>query len=482
MFSSARELNKGIEIERNKIVKNNLKYIKQYSKRCYELYDLGYISTPSIFMEDEFLSVILDEFPEYSKKIISGVNKRFVKEADYIKYVCNVIKDDKFTDIMLKYADICESIEAFDNYTNLMSHTNLRKRFRTTKVKAIILTLSSICNKSVLPLDNKYIQDVFYVEDNNIVVAYNYSDLWIRDICETCNISIDEYEYCKEHNKSLFDDRLTFEDDCNYINYLLSGDFITDNNNSKKLYDYLLNYYQIVKNNKPFLNEIFSHISSDLSERIADIKEEVKKLNGKLLYMTNFNIYFQISKSDNETLYDCDNNDESIGRYVYDSIKGFNFNIANVLNGISGEFISEDAVKNRGYNTRGLAIEINDYTRNGKCVVKNYFPIYNVFDKDGKNIIYPYYGYKRQLGYANLEEIVYNILEIDDLSDLEYKLKNKYQDLSLDSARCIKGLIYNLCNKKYSLDFLKNYDDKDLYIMYYNVNKYYNSIINEIGG
>ena len=407
MFSSLSKINNNdIKISRHKLVHDNLKYVNLYSRRCYELYDLGYISTPSLFIEEDFLGALYEEFPNEIKLLTAGINKKIIKEYDFFNYVIAISDNQDFNELLEKYRDILYCVNAFDTFTNLITKAHIRKKFDFTIVHSRLSnTVGCIRNVNVIPLDSDCIRNLIYIEDGYKVVSFNLGDIWLKGLADVIGIPEEEFNLCREENKSLFSDKLTFEDDCKYVKYLISGDVITRNKNTDILFKYLNNFYLTNYMHTTPITVVFKNIEQELSDKMDYYKNnsDVELLD---FYVTNFDIYFKTPLQESDFIFNNEagfevgslKNNGKIpnGIFVFDTFNEMMLDSSNTLEGVSGEFIGEQHVNTSLYDVVGLPVEIKFFTKRGTPLVKTYYPIFNLRAK-GATTIYPYFGFKSEL-------------------------------------------------------------------------------------
>ena len=485
MRRSANEINKTrIPISKSKLEQNNLTYVKAYSDACYKLYDLGYISTPSTFIEDEFFNVLLDEFKGIIYKCMLGNSKKLIKEPEYLEYISKVIGDKEFSKIISLYCNILKSSQAFNDYSILTNKVKLKKRSDITEVKVRLSAMASVKNENNIPLDSPYIQDAFAVEDGYEIVDLDLRFIWLKYICKELGIPMEYYDKCKETNKSIFDKNLTFEDDCRYIKYYISGDIISEGEYSDKLRNYACNFYVsfVLADYSNFLEKIFIEAKDEMNAYVDEYRDSLKPLDVKDYYITNFNVYFKVKSSVNKEK-DYNEANYSLGHYIYDNFNKKNLDFGNLLCGLSGEFISETNIDSNVYDILGFPVVLTNFTSHGSAVRTNYYPIFNIKKKNGGEF-YPYYGFGKELECFEKSGVL-KIFNLNSLEDIKDKVRNELVGVNEHDKEVIGNSLYALIREScgesnQDLHFLSNISLDNFDTVLFNTGKYYKMLAESV--
>ena len=451
-------------------------------------------------MEDEFFTVLVDEYPDCISIFTAGLNHCIIKEPEFIRYIIKLQDDEEFKSILQKYSDILECNEAFNDYTELTKRVRFKKTSNFTSISSKLSAITSVKNTSVLPLDSRHIQDLFYLDPDYKLITCDISELWVKFICKEINISEDEFNLCKSSNKSLFSDKLTFKDDLSIIKYILNGDIVTKSTNTDKLQNYISNFYanygEKRKDYANFEEQIYLKYKDEFDAYVEEYYDKVCSTGAEVVYITNTKVIFKTPITEDDFVFD-DTKEVSfgvskmelqnkpikfIGHFVYDKMYNENIDIGNILCGYSGEFVRESNIRGK-YNVVGLPIEMVEYTTKGKPVRTNFYPIFNIRNQDDTEL-YPSFGYNGNELYIIDEEAFFKYCELNSYDELEQYLNKEIttirnKDIVNIVSKCIASLFAMKCgNDITDFSFLDLITDENSDEVLYNVSKYYNNILN----
>lgn len=394
MKISAQNLNNsGILISKSKLNDMNLKYINIYSKACNILYSMGYLTSPYIFDNSDFLNVLNEEYPEALcklKNISTGVLDCSKERLEFEIARCY---DKGLSYILGLYRDIITAKEAFVCYKELASKVKFHKNSDLATIKPRLFVTSRVDSSSNIPLGSDCVQELFFIEDDFKLYRHNLGGILKKYLAKKAGVSDKEFSRYKSEDKALFINNFSFSRENSFIELIITGSIDLDGDFGQPLRDSIENYYSnYYLSNKtkttclPYFEVVFLEALDECISYVTEFREDMKSKDCAYseLYVTNTSVLFKVPKSDSEDYKQNSSLDLYIGNTVIDSDTGTKLNSVNRLRGISGIFVSESDVSIGNLDTLGLPIELWHYEKSRgkiKKVCNKYYPIYNVHKK-----------------------------------------------------------------------------------------------------
>lgn len=394
MRIAAQKINKGMHLNKALLEQVERKYIKLYGRRCNELYDMGYLSSPFLFDEADFLSVLFEEYPDMQGVLTNTVDHKIPKNEEFLDYIIKITDSEFLKSLLSKYKDLISCQQAFKDFAYLYSHAKFFKRSDLLLIKPKLIVTSRVENTSFINLDSKYVRECINIEDDFVIKSLNLGDILLRYLAIDINKE-SLYTYCKEHNTSLFNAKLTFEDDCNLVELILQGKIITDSEFSNALIERLETYYKEFseENNSnvtclPYSEFIFLKAVDSMIEKVKSFREEHPDIIET--YVTTDKLYYKERGIKDSSV------DYTVGLITKDYTTGEDLDDINKLRGYSGVFIKESEINTEdcvfGCSPIIFAVDVDNN------VYESYYPICCVFDKDSMTLkyssIYKFENYK----------------------------------------------------------------------------------------
>ena len=444
-----------------KIDKAIYNYNGVYGRALFNLYDKGYIDSPSVFNYNTFMEAINFEFKSEIPNLVNGLNGKIGLDDEYIvKYAIYTSKNLEFKEVMSDYIDIIKSKSYLDAYSSLLSIIDISKKRDIFMVKSKLSVNGKVFNKSKLPLDNKGIIESFYFGDDEILESIDTSHLLIKYLMNEIGC-IGDYQSHKNTGKSFFIDGITQEEEIELVPALMDGRINANGKYGRKLLEYRDNYYtEFYKN---FTSDIdcvpFEELIFDkaLNERSSLVNEKRKELelkygvgNFREFYVTSKEVIFSIksNKTFNDTYFK--NNKLRIGAVALNHDTRGEFSKLNTLLGLSGEFISEEVVERNGYLVEGIPLKIKFATlssRGLKVGSVNYYPIYNVYynlNGEKGSSIQPLLGNSIHIILNNLDYVLESMFEVSNIDELRNYILDKLDDSVVNDYSNYKLLVSDL--------------------------------------
>lgn len=476
--------NNCIIMSKTLINKAIFKYNGVLGRALFKLYDLGYQSSPSVFDLMDFRSAL---FADYQKEVpllrdnLRG--KIDIEDEIMIRYAIMKTKEDSFKEVLSIYLDILIATKSLDAYSKLISKVKIPKKNDLVKVKPRLGISGSVSNYNAVPIDIPAIRESFLVEDDEELITYNTADILVKEIVKRLGYSEEDYLSYKSSGQPFFVTGITQQDELTILPNIISGKIVADGRFGSALVEDIQKYYNEFYTNHDSRIHCLNYeeviFNGALDERIKLIAEKRSKFGDmpfRDFYVTTREITFAVKTGVEKVGKSYfKNNILHLGIATLSHENRNEFSKINTLCGLSGEFIHESVVKERGWIAEGLPVSIKFgmlSNKRFKMSELNYFPIYNVYynNEDGikSSSIKPLLGNDIQIVVSNLDEVesslgvsskreLFNKFLRATNVDLPYKDVNrqKYEELVADLATALVyaecgELEYELCGVDYN--------------------------------
>ncbi len=401
MKITAQRLNNGITFSKAAFEDMNEKYIGMYYRYCYNLYDMGYLTTPSYFDCYEFKNALMSEYPSVISEFraLDGKIDMTWEHIELYLYKCTD-KDLKY--VLGLYAGILKCLDAF----NLIEAMRGKIKFKKSTDEAVLKPRFSVTNKVLSTADNmlasSLAMEAMLVPDGYRVSEFSFREVKKKVLCEYIGISDEVFAGYKQSGKALFLEGYSFDTETRFISLILKGSVTLDGRYgavlSKAITEYYGRFYSghgagiqcISFEEYVFLKALDSCIKS---------VEEYKAVNTSLrdYFLTDECVYFLEPVSSGSSRR---NNVGSVGAYVFDWYNREELSGINNMLGVSGEYISAEDVKRCGFEAKGLPIMLYTTSAREKYIKKEYYPLCRVFDNKG-HMLQPLVGASIEFSFNN---------------------------------------------------------------------------------
>lgn len=384
-----------LEISRTALSSRMAECCKRYARLCYELYDLGYIPSPSVFYEEDFLQALREYDMSVFKKLFSQLDGTRIENPLIIKYILHYVEDDTLKTVLSLYYDILTVLREEEFYTSVASSVTFVSNKETAFCKAksgVSTVLSYACKANI---SDPCILNLLYTDDNSMLIeGINYSEIYIKYIMKDLGME-DEYLAHKETGQAFFLDGFTAKEEEVLLSLLWQGCLKLDGKFGEaltcRIIDRYENYYKTESAKTTCLDYISVIFQAALNECISEANKVRQKLKDDSLFSecftTMYATYFCIDKGQACDTEYCDVRDfvetTSEGIYSVNNQTGEALSDLKSL-GFGGEFI---LLTKQLSQQKTLALE-------GICVSTGtglkYIPFYRlirVYDK-----LLPYYS------------------------------------------------------------------------------------------
>lgn len=452
--------NAGIKISKKKLIDATEKYTKQYYMLCQDLYEYGYISSPTYFFEEEFWQAFNEEFTDILHYFVNYRTGKMEYSVDTIDYVIAIVGYDSSAYKVLRLVKkLLEARKALEDLALLADTAKFGKKNDLVTCKASLTVSHHVYNSSKLPLDSPYVRECFYIPDDYSVIEFDYTIELLKNALRGLGVDDD----ISLTDKSLFlGDNFTIEDDCRFFNQIISGTIKGSGKYADLLYSTIESYYSDYYNTRTTSTDCQGYDERNFVIATQSCIDAVNGFRSKItvpyseFYVTSNKVYFLI-KDEVATL-EIKRRNRYIGEVCIDYESGKPLSLINRLLGFSGEYIYMYSPDIMNYKVSGVPVTMYQLgTSRNKIipVAVQYYPIANVKQeyKDSLVNIYPktrsgdikymkVSDMLNNLGVSSLESLASEVVDV--LSD-SVSISDTYGK-NADSFRNLVGLmIQSLC-------------------------------------
>lgn len=453
MYKTCKGLNdNGIRVSLSKCKDMMYHYHGVVGRSLYKLYDMGYLSTPSVFDIYDFREVITSNFPDdikYLKSNLSGKDQ--YDNPVFIKYAIEMSKDVEFKKVMNVYYDYVYASQALFDFENLLDTAKLPKRKDEFSINPRYYISQGIKIGSKTDVSNKEFCNAFYLEPDEHLVRIDLHDCMRQALFEHIGGTIEEYAYNKRIGEPFFISGVSQEKELDFIYLIASGDIEATGKYRERLVEaqnkYMRQESDAWRVGIPFDKRIFADAVSKMTQLVEEKRREFGT-SGRDFYISNDEVVFAVKGEPVKKSF-FEDNMLHMGTVVFCTTSKTELCKINTLNGLNGEFIHESDVRNNNWYAVGRPIPLKFGVLNGKrfkCNELNYYPLYNVFYSESESNVRPVLGNDIHVLVSDLQD-VFSYFGVSDKQGLYNYFYNTVTSdpvpLSCDNNR-YKGLVVDL--------------------------------------
>ena len=441
MIAAIKKLNaNGITLSKSKLLECTDKYAKQYWAYCYKLHGMGYLASPELFNESNFLQCLFEEFPE----VMSFLRNMRLGDLSctllHIDYAIKLSSSNKvLNEILTSYYKVKEASLALDSYVELQKAVKIPKKSDTFNVKCSLYASGRMMNDSKVDLNNQFIHEIF---DCELGQAIKFDWILVKAIATRyMTDECFENEFRQKNKSVLFSGNdFTFEDDCKYYRMILDGEIVGTSKYGKKFFSDIMNHYesyyltQTTKADCSSLgNNIFIASIDQCYDYIRDIRNEFETF--EVVYVTDHEVILKKESTDDSVKFPL--TELYIGDELLDFMTGETISIEDRLRGYSGLYIHESDLRNIQYTDKGQPVLFNS---------GYWYPICSVYNGDSS--ICKVRNYNRSF---LSEGDICKMLNVDSMERISNMIANSFQseksaEYKLLVGRLVQSLICIECD------------------------------------
>ena len=392
MIFSANDLKlKGIELDRAMVDVELANQKKIMSSCIYKLYEMNYLSSGSVFDQSVFAKSLWFEFPECRKYMTSNTTCEIMFTIPMIKYAIIRSKNFLFEEVMTIYIKYIDARSRVDTIERAIDKSRT-KTSSSYMLKPNFTVSGDFVDASVLKLNDKAILPCIKRKQKTRLTFVNTSEEVRKALCRALKISDADYEKHQADNKAIFLSGVKFTSELEFIYDIMEGNIVSDTEYGKKITSFNTRLFKAEaeknmnsKSKSTFAMEGLTSIvfKEALATRIEIARKERELclgLGGRVLYATRDGIYFETPTNMNYTNEEIIPERLELGLYALDYLEATQFQRANLLLGINGEFISKKDALEEGYIVTGTPFKIHEYTVEKGIPKDNTREMYSISD------------------------------------------------------------------------------------------------------
>lgn len=445
--------NRGIEVSRTKVRQTTEKYVKQLGQTCEKLHSMGYIGVPTYYDEDEFMKGLFEEFPDLvplCRNVTTGKISLSDKQMSYV--LLSIGHDHEAYDVLRTAQLAAQASQALYDISEFLSKVHFKKKDDLLLCRSSIAVSSRVYSSGKLSLDSPYLRECFYIKPGMRVVEFNYSIELLNTVLKAIGV---ETEAVFGGASFFLGDGFKVEDDCEFLEQLISGDIHGVGELADKLHEAVQFYYSDYYNNRTTIAECIKYEEQSF---INAIRDSIASINAYRYLHPDYEEFFVDSKrvyflAPAESVVEP----PFIGRDIFigESIASLGqtpVSLMNRLLGYSGEFLYRFDNAVMDYEIMGMPIIL--YTmHNGKRVAVEYYPAVNL-NKKIKNMRIPANmlsdGYRPIQGVdaicAELQVDTLDTLDVEVAELVEVGYKTHAEEFKLLVGLLVRALVCTMCD------------------------------------
>lgn len=400
------------------------------NQQLFKLYSLGVLTNPVFYDEKQVVRYIMEEYQEAMNYLRNCADGSIVIGLQHMKLAKRFVKDEEFqelADILINYFDSAYVVKELDRLYRRFNKKCMTEAILQVRASISQSTVSMRCGVDFM---HPIIQSLVEFKENEQVSIFDMSECIMFGIAKYLGVAPLVYKQRACDNESFFIKGLTFKEECEYIPLILSGEASNDGIFGEKLKKKIREYYNSNFNDDD--NKIgYESFEEAVYTTCFDLREEKLGTFGisngiyTPFLADNYRIFYIMKGKKSEPIYQYDNG-ISMGFYALDWETGKCLDAINQISGISGEFLSTNAVKKNKYNTNGghpVMLSVD-----GELEEFYSLDTLTVVDKDGNETqLKPWCGNTIQFEYESIDEMFKR-----NGAKADYSMANKVDELYLD--------------------------------------------------
>lgn len=389
------EMNKGVVIEKSNLEQAINRYKILHSNACYKLYNMYYLSSPSVFSLYEFVKAFRQEFRDYFSLFVSDLDSTIDWSTKRCEYAIAVAKakgySEDFIELLYVVRDIFHSRESLEALNSLKSRCKLNQKARLTDTVVPRLSVSTqVRDASFFKCDSKAVSETFQRATNSEFIHLSTKSAKLECALKELNIPQEEIDKVKASGMAFFSSCLSQEDELYFLEYFLSGAVTADGIYAEVLAERLSqdNEYHVSARGNitkvvPFVETVFVN---SVNARIEIANKKREELNKNY---SNIHTFFV---NDDEIIFEVANepfmyNTNAFkvptmlgGTFLIDYKTGGSYPMYNMFSGYVGEYISEVDIFENKYYAEGKPVKLKFLEKTSRGIKQSVVNAYNIAD------------------------------------------------------------------------------------------------------
>lgn len=435
--------NVGIGVSKSKMMELTEQYTIQYGHCCEELYEMGYLTTPSYFYDDEFWNAFLDEFPDLTELFLNKHIGSMNFELSQVRYIIKILDNKEALRALNILVDILEARQALLDFKLFCSTAKFQKKSDILLCRTNLTVSNRVYSSGKIPLDSPYVQKCFNIWDKQ-VIKFDYSLMIFKTLLK--QLGVDE-------DLDLIDDSVflggnfTVADDCQFLTSLINGEIEGNGKYADLLHKTVEKYYDDYYTTRTTVAECVGFAEQNFINSIQSCIEFINAFrktladNYREVYVTSTEVWFQLDKPVEKVSFS--GKDIFISTHLGDLASKKPLGAISRMMGFSGDFIYEYDQELSKYEVGGMPVSMYMIGVQGgqpAPIPVNYYGILSL--SEGGRDVYPKTRYPAPK-IMEVQEML-DFLEIDSLDTLHIEVADlitKSYGVHTNQFKLLVGLI-----------------------------------------
>lgn len=475
--------NRGVKLSVTKLKECAFELNSKVGKALYVLYDMGYLSSPSAFNRETVLKGLLQEFPSDVSILMSNMDGNFNIDSLRIRHGLLATNNESFRSVIKVVYSYYRNSEELEIINKLLCNKSISNKTDYAFNPKISVSESVINFRCPVDLNSRAVQSCLVPDMGYEFKEYKLSHLVVLGLCRKVGVPDEVFQSHNTSGKAIFLKGLSLSDEADLINPLIKGDLPTSGEFASLLESSIFSYYKDIMEDSSvrygrmaYDAEIYSICFKDRMDYVARLRKTMQAVGGIEYLLTQTSIVYQVP-SGTLSVKRKEFNWDTIGNFILDWGTASELHKVNLIEGVSGEFISEKYCTGMKYKKTGAPTMLKSVVNlgNGEIRVDTlpYYNIINVRDASDSEIP-PLMGRRYQFVFSDISEVLskFGARSQEELTEGLYKkvitsfsltcLDSEYRLLVSDLA---VGLIFMDCGypEFKSLVSNKSFITKDIF-------------------
>ena len=373
----------GFQFSKGRVEDKLIYYTGLRGRSVFELADMGYQSSPSIFDEISFRTYILKTYPQIRKYLVGSSDDSF--KLQHVQLAIMKANNAELKHILELYYNILISNEFISLVKRLSDSVGFKKSKDITEVQSRLCLNGKVDNYGKVPLDDELCYEALYVPEGKAVKSVCFTNILREHLLKRLGLEDTD-------NTSKFIKDISLNDELELFNFILSGCCECDGEFGDALHEDIarhIKHYKDINSSAlsvpEYSSEIFTESIDDITKYTSDI---ISSENGTYFFITNTKVYYLVDDTSHESKY-FKNGVLNVGAYCVDTYNKVELpKIANLL-GLCGEFYPSSMLFDDMLQNDGHTFKLYTYNGKKKPLVYEYESSIDIHYKDGGASISP---------------------------------------------------------------------------------------------
>lgn len=373
----------GFQFSKSRLEDKLIYYTGLRGRSIFELADMGYQSSPSVFDEISFRTYILKMYPQIRKYLVGSFDNSF--KLKHIQLAIIKADNEELKHLLELYYNILISNDFISLAKRVSDSVGFKKSKDITEVQSRLCLNGKVDNYGKIPLDDELCYEVFHIPDGKKVKSVCFTNILRDHLLKRLGLE-------DKDNTAKFIKDVSLNNELELFNFILSGCCECDGVFGDALHEDIAKHVKHYKETNSSALSVPEYSSEIFTESIDDItkytSEIISSENGTYFFITNTKVYYLVDAETSKTKF-FRNGVLNVGAYCVDTYNRVELpKIANLL-GLCGEFYPSNMLFDNALENNGYAFKFYVYNGKKKPLVYEYESSADICYKDGGASISP---------------------------------------------------------------------------------------------